>query len=319
MLTILLFFIGFLVLIKGAGLLVNGAASVAKRLNVTDLVIGLTVVAFGTSMPEMFVNIFASIRGNADIAVGNILGSNICNIFLILGIAALVSPLRVRKTTVWKEIPFSLLAAVVVGILANDRLIDHQSLSILSRIDGLVLIVFFIIFMIYIFEIARDFTEEAEIPMAQPGGLVKSLMLIVLGLASLMVGGHWIVGGAVAIAQSLGVSESLIGLTIVAVGTSLPEMATSIVAAFKKNSDIAVGNIVGSNIFNIFWILGLSAVIHPLPFKPQINFDVWMTILASLILFLVMFLGKKHHLQRLEGILFLGSYIGYLVFIIRRG
>ncbi len=319
MMTIPLFFIGFLVLIKGADFLVNGATSLAKRLNVTDLVIGLTVVAFGTSMPELFVNIFASIRGNTDIAVGNILGSNICNVFLILGISVLISPLRVKKTTVWKEIPFSLLAAVMVGILANDQLIDHQSPSVLSRIDGLVLIAFLIIFMIYIFEIARDFGEEAEIPLTKPGGLLRSLTFIVLGLASLMVGGHWIVGGAVAIAQSLGVSESLIGLTIVAVGTSLPELATSTVAAFKKNPDIAVGNIVGSNIFNIFWILGVSAVIHPLSFKPQINFDVGMTILASLILFLVMFLGKKHHLQRPEGILFLGSYIGYLVFIIRRG
>lgn len=317
MLQYILLVIGFILLIKGANLLVDGASSVAKRLNISDLVIGLTVVAFGTSTPELFVNIFASIKGNTDIAIGNVLGSNIANIFLILGVSALIFPLAVGKGTVWKEIPLSLLAALLLGVMANDRLIDKSDTSALTRIDGLVFLAFFIIFIYYSFGIAKRIDGiDSHLPQKQYG-LLKSLLLIAGGLVGLGVGGNLIVGGAVHIASRLGVSQSLIGLTIVAVGTSLPELATSAVAVYKKNFEIAVGNVVGSNIFNIFFVLGLSSIIKPLPFQPGSNVDIGAVILASLLLFLWMFTGKKRSLDRWEGMIFLilyGCYISFLVF-----
>jgi len=311
-----LLIIGFVLLIKGADFLVDGASSVGRRLNVSDLVIGLTVVAFGTSTPELFVNIFAGIKGNADIAIGNVLGSNIANIFLILGVSAVIFPLAVSKGTVWKETPLSLLAALLLGAMANDRLIDKSSISALTRIDGLVFIAFFIIFIYYSFSIARriDGIEE-HVPQKQYG-LRKSFLLIIGGLIGLGVGGNWIVSGAVHIASKLGVSESLIGLTIVAVGTSLPELATSAVAAYKKNVEIAVGNVVGSNIFNIFFVLGLSSIIKPLPFEPGGNVHIGVVIFASFLLFLWMFTGKKRSLDRWEGIVFIILYASYITFLI---
>jgi len=313
-----LLIIGFVLLIKGADFLVDGASSVGRRLNVSDLVIGLTVVAFGTSTPELFVNIFASIKGNIDIAIGNVIGSNIANIFLILGISAVIFPLAVSKGTVWKEIPLSLLAALLLGAMANDQLIDKSSISALTRIDGLVFVSFFIIFIYYSFSIAKriDGIDE-HIPQKQYG-LLKSFLLIIGGLIGLSIGGNWIVNSAVHIASKLGVSESLIGLSIVAVGTSLPELATSAVAAYKKNVEIAVGNVVGSNIFNIFFVLGLSSIIKPLPFQPGSNIDIGVVILASLLLFLWMFTGKKHSLDRWEGIVFIILYASYITFLIVR-
>lgn len=318
MLQYVLLVIGFILLIKGADFLVDGASSVGRRLNVSDLVIGLTVVAFGTSTPELFVNIFASIKGNTDIAIGNILGSNIANIFLILGVSAVIFPLAVGKGTVWKEIPLSLLAALLLGAMANDRLIDKSSISALTRIDGLVFISFFIIFIYYSFSIAKRIDGIDEHVPQKQHGLLKSFLLIIGGLIGLGIGGNWIVNGAVHIASKLGVSESLMGLTIVAVGTSLPELATSAVAAYKKNVEIAVGNVVGSNIFNIFFVLGLSSIIKPLPFQQGGNIDIGVVILASLLLFLWMFTGKKHSLDRWEGIVFIILYASYITFLIVR-
>jgi len=311
-----LLIIGFVLLIKGADFLVDGASSVGRRLNVSDLVIGLTVVAFGTSTPELFVNIFASIKGDTDIAIGNVLGSNIANIFLILGVSAVIFPLAVGKGTVWKEIPLSLLAALLLGVMANDRLIDKSSISALTRIDGLVFIAFFIIFIYYSFGIAKRIDGIDEHVPQKRYGLLKSFLLIIGGLVGLGIGGNWIVSGAVRVASNLGVSESLIGLTIVAVGTSLPELATSVVAAYKKNVEIAVGNVVGSNIFNIFFVLGLSSIIKPLPFQPGDNTNIGVVILASLLLFLWMFTGKKHSLDRWEGIVFIILYASYITFLI---
>lgn len=319
MLTYFLFILGFVLLIKGADLLVDGASSIAKKLNVSDLVIGLTVVAFGTSTPELFVNVFASIQGNTEIAIGNILGSNIANILLILGISAIIFPLVVQSTTVWKEIPFSLLAALVMGILANDMLIDQKGFSELTRGDGLILIGFFIIFMYYIFSITKKSGNKKQEDNFKQLSNLKSVSFIILGLTGLALGGNWIVNGAVEIAGYFGVSQALIGLTVVAVGTSLPELATSVVAAYKKNTDIAIGNVVGSNIFNIFWVLGISAVIKPLPFQPASNADIMMTILASILLFAFLFVGKKQVLQKWQGVIFLLVYAGYTVFLIMRG
>lgn len=314
MLTYVLFAIGFLLLIKSADFLVEGSAAIAKRLKISNIVIGLTVVAFGTSTPELVVSVTASIQGNTEIAIGNILGSNIANILLILGVSAMIYPLTTKKNTTWKEIPLSLLAAILVGIMANDILIDKENLSRLTRSDGLVLLSFFIVFLYYIIGIAKMSDEEET--KVKTHNLLLSTLFIIVGLGGLVLGGKWIVDGAVAIATNLNISESLIGLTIVAVGTSLPELATSAVAAYKKQNDIAIGNIVGSNIFNIFWILGISAIINPLPFQERSNIDILMTIVASLILFTVIFIGKKHLIERWQGALMVLIYIAYVLFLI---
>jgi cation:H+ antiporter len=317
MITYLLFIAGFAILIKGADWLVDGASSLAKKLKIPVIVIGLTIVAFGTSAPELVVNIFASALGRTEIAIRNVLGSNIFNIFLILGISAIIFPLAVKKNTVWKEIPLSLLAAIAVGLAANDILIDHASSSAITRIDGLIFLAFFAIFMCHIYGVSKAGGKE-EVAIRE-FSIFKSLLFIGIGLICLVLGGKWIVNGAVQIATALGVSESLIGLTIVAAGTSLPELATSTVAAFKKNADIAVGNIVGSNIFNIFLILGVSSVIRPLPFRETSNVDVMMTVAASLALFAFMFIGKKQFLERWQGVFFVLTFIAYITFTIIRG
>ena len=308
--------LGFGAVILGAHFLVNGACSLAKRLAVSDLVIGLTVVAFGTSLPELSVNIVASVKGNAAIALGNILGSNIANILLILGISGIILPLAVTKGTVSKEIPLSLLAAILVGVLANDQLIDGGSFSALTRIDGLVLLSFFVIFLFYSVSIAGDVAGIGEYIPAKRYSLARICILMVAGLCALIIGSRWVVAGAAGLAEKLGVSQSLIGLTIVAVGTSLPELATSAMAAYKKNPDIAVGNVVGSNIFNVFFILGVSSIIRPIPFEARRNIDVGVVIIASLLLFLWTFTGKKRVLDRWESCVLLVLYGGYIYFLI---
>jgi cation:H+ antiporter len=318
----LLFALGLFFLIKGADLLVDGASAIAKRLKVSDLVIGLTIVAFGTSMPELIVSLFSAISGNTDIAIGNIIGSNIANIFLILGVSAIIYPISVKHGTVWREIPFSLLAAVMLGILANDAFFNNAASSGLERIDGLVLIGFFTVFLFYTFGVAKNNRNDAKDSAESfVGGLSKSrsITYILSGLALLTVGGKLGVDNAVKIALELGLSQAFIGLTIVAIGTSLPELATSAIAAFKKKTDIAIGNVVGSNIFNVFWVLGLSAFITPLPFNTKLNTDTLMVILASLMLFIAMFIGKKNHLQKTDGIIYVLLYAAYLFYLVIRG
>lgn len=317
--TYILFFVGFGILIKSADLLVDGASSLAKRLGVSALVIGLTIVAFGTSAPELIVNVIASIKGNTDIAIGNILGSNIANILFILGVSAVIYPLAVKKGTVWKEIPLALLAVVVLAFMVSDAFIDAGSISALTRIDGLILISFFAIFLYYVFGISKVEPVIAIKTMPRVRSLLLSYVMICGGLVGLVIGGKWIVDGAVAIASSFGMSEALIGLTIVAVGTSLPELATSVVAAYKKNVDIAVGNIVGSNIFNIFWVLGVSAVIRPLPFSQMLISDVLVTVIATFLLFIFLFIGKRHIFERWQGICFIILYVWYVVYVVIRG
>ncbi|MCB0664725.1 MAG: calcium/sodium antiporter [Saprospiraceae bacterium] len=315
MLIYLLFIVGFYVLIKGADLLVAGASSVAKKLQISNIVIGLTIVAFGTSAPEFIVNIFASAKGDTELAIGNVIGSNIANILLILGIAAIINPLVTRENTVWKEIPLSLLAAVMLGILANDARLDGVSFSALTRTDGLTLLAFFAIFLYYSFGIARV-NADSEGEEIQELGKWKSVLYILFGLTGLVFGGKWIVDGAIRIAENFQVSQSLIGLTIVAIGTSLPELATSAVAAYRRQTDIAIGNVVGSNIFNVFWILGFSSLINPLPFDPGADVDVMMTIVSSLLLFLIMFIGKKHTVERWQGVVMVSLYITYIIYLI---
>jgi len=317
LLPYILLIAGFVLLVKGADFLVSGASSIARRFNVSDLVIGLTVVAFGTSTPELFVNIVASLNGNTGIAIGNVLGSNIANILLILGISALIYPLHVGRGTVWREIPFSLMAALVLAVLANDHLFDSRGFSEISRGDGIVFLLFFLLFLYYSASIAME-GEGGELPEGQKG-IAVSLLLIAGGLVGLSVGGKWIVDGALHIAGELGMSESLVGLTIVAVGTSLPELATSAMAAWRRNVEIAVGNVVGSNIFNIFFVLGISATIKPLPFVTISNFDIAVVVLASMVLFATMFTGKRRSLDRWEGVVMLLVYSIYIGYLISRG
>lgn len=318
MMTYLLLLLGFVLLIKGAGFLVDGASSVAKKFNISNLVIGLTIVAFGTSAPELFVNLFASLNGNSDIAIGNIVGSNIVNMLLILGVVAVIVPLKVGKGTVWKEIPLVLLASVLLLVIANDQIVDGVSHNTITRSDGAVLIAFFIIFLYYSFGIAKQQGIDAQdAPRLYSGP--ASTGLIIGGLAGLVIGGKWIVDSATVIASSMGLSDALIGLTIVAIGTSLPELTTSVVAALKKNADMAVGNVIGSNIFNIFWILGISSIINPLPFKPEMNLDLWVVIASSVLLFTWMFLGKRHILERWQGGAMVLLYVAYTGAIILRG
>ncbi len=313
----LLFILGFLLLIYGANFLVDGAASLARRFRVSDIVIGLTIVALGTSSPELVVNLIASFQGKGDVALGNILGSNITNILLILGISAIIYPLTVNNNTKWKEVPLSLLAAVILAVVANDAFIDNRFDPTITRSDGILMLGFFLLFMYYTFSIAHDEKEEnTEIKIY---GLWRSWLMILGGIAGLVVGGKWIVDGAVVIASRMGISEALISLTIVAVGTSLPELATCVVAAMKRNSDIVIGNVIGSNIFNIFFVLGSSAVIKPLPFNPSLNFDVFTGIIASLLLFIFLFFPRKKILERWQGGVLLVLYLVYITVLVVRG
>lgn len=315
--AIFLFVIGLVILVAGAEFLVRGASSLAQKWGVPAIVIGLTIVAFGTSMPELVVNLFSAFRGATDIAIGNIIGSNTANILLILGIAALIYPLSVKKNTTWKEIPFALLAVILVFIMGNDVLFDDVGFNALTRTDGLALIAFFGFFMFYIVSLARQGEVSAE--KARVYSTWLSALFTVGGLTALFIGGKILVDNAVILARLAGMSEALIGLTIVAVGTSLPELATSVVAVIRKQNDIAVGNIVGSNIFNVFWILGLTGTILPLPFNSMINFDVLVSITATLLLFLFMFVGTRRKLDRWQGVMFILLYASYVAYLVYRG
>lgn len=316
MLNFFLLFAGLALLAIGANQLVDGASALAKRMNVPSIVIGLTIVAFGTSAPELSVNLVAAIQHDTDIALGNVVGSNILNILLILGISALFSPLAVKSNTTWIEIPLALLAALVVLATANDRLLDGAPGSVVSRADGIVLLFFFIIFLVYNFQLIRNNKGEDDLEV-KDYSKARSVVYILLGLALLVAGGRIMVESAVSIARQWGISERIIALTIISVGTSLPELATSVAAAVKKNTDIAIGNVVGSNIFNIFFILGLSAVVYPLPIQDASQFDILVNILANTLLFLFIFIGRGRRIVQWEGVLFLLLYGAYLLALIK--
>lgn len=316
--------IGLVILIAGAEGLVRGASSLAANLNISALVIGLTVVSFGTSAPELTVNLLAAANGSPDLAVGNVVGSNIGNILLILGICAIIVPLKVKSSTVWKEIPLALLGVLLLLIMGNDRFFDGVGFNSITRTDGITLLALMVIFMYYIFGLAkgsRQKTEEIE----DVGEEVRlysvpaSGLLTLAGLVALVAGGRLLVSGATNIAEAAGLSEALIGLTIVAIGTSLPELATSVVAALKKQADIAIGNIVGSNIFNVFFVIGTTSTILALPITSALTVDILISIGATLLLLLFMLIGGRHRLVRWEGIVFVMLYIVYLVYLIMRG
>lgn len=329
---ILLLIGGLLLILLGANGLTDGASSVAKRFNIPNIVIGLTIVAFGTSAPELAVSVSSALKGSADIAVGNVVGSNIFNSLMIVGCTAMFAPIVVQRNTLLKEIPLCILASLALLIMGNDMLLDKSGENVISITDGLILLCFMAIFLSYTFAIARsgltpspeksgesdgpaatvaeEETEIKEMP------LWRSLIYIVAGLAGLIYGGQFFVDGASGIARSLGVSESVIGLTLVAGGTSLPELATSIVAALKKNPEIAIGNVVGSNLFNIFFVLGCSASITPLHLAGINNTDLLVLVGSSILLWLFgVFFGKRI-ITRIEGAILIACYVGYTTWLI---
>lgn len=311
---------GLILVIKGADFLVQGASSVARRFEISDFVIGLTVVSFGTSLPELVIALAA---GNADspgLILGNVIGSNIANILLVLGVSAVIFPLVATNNTVWKEIPFTLVASLILMVLLNDYFLDAGHDSMLSRSDGLVLLSFFAVFIYYVAQIIKSDKQREWVGEPAKHGLGRASAEFAGGLIGLIIGARLTVHGAVDLAERANVSDALIGLTVIAIGTSLPELATSAVAAFRKNADIAVGNVVGSNIFNIFIVLGVSSVVHSVPFSPIYNVDLALMVGVTIMLFVFMFIGHpRRTIQRGEGAAFVVIYVGYVAYLAWRG
>ena len=323
--NILLLIGGLILILLGANGLTDGAASVAKRFRIPPIVIGLTIVAFGTSAPELTVSVSSALKGSADIAIGNVVGSNIFNTLMIVGCTALFAPIVITRNTLRKEIPLCILSSIVLLICANDVFLDKAPENILNRVDGLLLLCFFVIFMGYTFAIASKpvtMEQQAEHPVIEEETEIKSLpwwksiLYIIGGLAALIYGGQLFVDGATGIARNLGVSESIIGLTLVAGGTSLPELATSIVAALKKNPEIAIGNVIGSNLFNIFFVLGCSASITPLHLSGITNFDLFTLVGSGILLWLFGLFFAKRTITRIEGGIMILCYVAYTAVLI---
>lgn len=315
--NILLLIGGLLLILLGANGLTDGAASVAKRFRIPPIVIGLTIVAFGTSAPELTVSLSSALKGSADISIGNVVGSNLFNTLMIVGFTALVAPIVITRSTLRREIPLCILASIALLICANDVLLNRATENVLSTTDGLLLLCFFAIFMGYTFSIASssksNANEEEEIKLLP---IWKSTLYILGGLAGLIFGGQWFVEGASSIARNLGISESIIGLTLVAGGTSLPELATSIVAALKKNPEIAIGNVIGSNLFNLFFVLGCSASITPLRLSGITNFDLLTLVGAGILLWLFGLLFARRTITRIEGSILVLAYVAYTTILI---
>jgi cation:H+ antiporter len=315
--AIVFIIVGFIALVKGADWLVDGASSIAKRFGISDLVIGLTVVAFGTSMPEFVVNMVSVGEGSTDLAITNILGSNIINTFVILGLTALVYPVASQKRSRDFDIPMSIIAGVSVLCFVSIQLPLGESGHGIGRTGGIILLLMFCYFLYNTFRHAKDHPGEVpsdEVPSTKEITVRRALCLVLGGFVGLVVGGELIVKSAVDIAVRCGVSEAIIGLTVVALGTSLPELATSVMAAFKKNSDIALGNVIGSNIFNVFFILGTSATLRPLPSYDGIELDAIMAALGSIIVWMAVKTNKERKVQRWAGLLLLLVYGGYLTY-----
>ncbi|MDO5607176.1 MAG: calcium/sodium antiporter [Capnocytophaga sp.] len=313
--AISLVIVGFIALIFGANWLVSGAASLAKKHHIPDLVVGLTIVAFGTSAPELVVSTLAASSGAPDIALGNVIGSNNFNLFIILGLSGVVFPMVVKPSSAWYEIPMSLLAAIVLFLLANGFFIFSE--NEISRVDAFILLIGFGLFMGYIVRQTRKGAIPEEIPDVVHSN-IRIWIYIVLGLGGLVLGGTLVVENSVKIAEILGISEKIIGLTIVAAGTSLPELATSVTAAFKRNGDIAIGNVIGSNIFNILLILSVSGLIHPMQYNPSFNTDMYILFGGTVFLFASLFVGKRYQIARWQAFLMLIFYIGYTVYLVRQ-
>jgi len=320
--TYFLFALGIYCLIKGADLIIDSSSSLAKKFGISTMVVGLTVVAFGTSLPELIVNIFASLEGAEQVAFGSIVGSNISNILLALGVTAIVRNIKLKSATIWREIPFALLAAFVLFVFSNKVLFGVSNFNLyLTRFDGMIFLCLFGVFMYHIVRMARkDRTKVVNFGDRETieGGW-KILIKLVVGLVGIYFGGRWVVDGAVFMATQFGISEFLVSATIIALGTSLPELVVCVSAALKNKVDLAVGNIIGSNIFNILWVLGIVPFIRPILIPTFVSFDIAVMFFATLLLFIFMFTGKRHGLRRKDGIVFVLFYILYIVFLIWRG
>ncbi len=314
--TYVLLLVGFVLLVKGADYFVSGASGVAKKLRVPALLIGLTIVAFGTSAPEAAVSISAAIKGNNGIAMGNVLGSNLFNMTFIIGLSALFYPLVVEKQTVKKEIPIMLLSALALAAISADTYLTQSKVAMsLDRGDGIVLLLFFSVFIYYIFEVAKNSRETMAIEdVMMKAESTKMIIYTVGGVTAIIIGGNMVVNSATEIARSFGLSETVIGLTIVAIGTSLPELVTSVVASIKKQPDIAVGNIVGSNIFNVLFILGVSAVISPLSIDGSLIVELMLNVLITI--FFLGFSRTKHTISKIEGVVLLCAYVAYVLYLL---
>jgi cation:H+ antiporter len=320
--VLILLILGFILLKKGADMLVEGSSSLAKRFKISDAVIGLTVVALGTTMPELTVGLTASFSGQGDVVLGNAIGSTIANSLFVLGVAALVSQLVVRKETASQELPFFFFSVLAVLFLANDAFLDGSAKSIITRADGLVLLVLFIAFLYYTFTSGRFAKQDIEDVKVEQVKFFRphiAVGMVVGGAAALFLGGRWVVDGAVEMAAMFHISEALIGLTLVAFGTSLPELFTAITAARKNKADIAVGNIVGANILNLVWIIGFCSFVKGIDYSTALNTDLLFSAGAAVLLSVMIYVGKKNILSKLEGGVLLGAYLAYLAFIVIRG
>lgn len=312
--------LGLALILLGANALTDGASAIAKRWGMSDIVVGLTVVAFGTSAPELVISIVSAVQGSAELAIGNVVGSNIFNVLAIVGITALVRPMKVERNLLSNDIPLVVLSALALLAIGNGTLLDGDPQAMVSRVDGILLLLFFAIFMRYTFAQARSAAPDDPVAEGaaakRPMPLWKACVWVVGGLAALIYGGDCFVDGASGIARSLGVSEAVIGLTIVAAGTSLPELATSIAAALKGRPGMAVGNVIGSNIFNIFLVLGTAATIRPLPFGSIGNFDLLYLTGACVLFWIFGRFFKDCTITRIEGALLTAAYVVYIALCI---
>lgn len=324
LLSIVYLIAGLALILVGANILTDGSAALARRIGISDLIVGLTVVAFGTSTPELVISVLSAARDTAGLAVGNVVGSNIFNILVIVGITAIVRPIHVGRDIMSTEIPLVILSSLLLIVMANGPLLDGAPLSVITRVDGIILLIFFTLFMRETLLRSRrrpvPASEAASGPKDKPAAnempLAKSLVFIVLGLAGLIIGGDRFVAGASDIARGMGVSDAVIGLTIVAVGTSLPELAASVAAALKGNSDMALGNVIGSNAFNIFLVLGAAATVRPLPLGDVTAVDLGTLIGASLLFWICGWLVGRRTITRGEGIMLTALYVAYMVWLV---
>jgi len=315
--TIYIFFVlGFVILILGAKWLVDGAASLGKRSGLSQMLIGLTVVALGTSLPELVINVFASIEGSTDLAIGNVLGSNIINTLFIIGIAAIIFPIKIPGTKCRNDIIFNLFAVAILGVLANDMIFGKPT-NVIDTVDGIILLALLIGFLYFSFSKSEKKPENKEPEQGiKDLSVIKSVGFILAGSLGLFFGGKWIVGGVGQIAIDFNLSKSVIGLTLVAIATSLPELVTSVLAALKKNTDMAVGNAVGSNIFNILLVLGVSAVIKPIEYQQSLNMELGLLVLSGLLLVAFIKLkigGGERRISKVEGVIMVVLYLLFLV------
>lgn len=318
MIDTLLLIAGLALVLAGANYLVDGASSIAKRAGISDFIIGMTIVGIGTSTPEMVVSFISAIQGNADIAVGNVIGSNMFNVLVILGLTALLYPIKLTSNNVKKDIPFALLAAFVLCVLGSATFLDGAASNIISRVSGIMLLSLFGVFMAYtVYSSGNNPEEELSGEKKKNTPVWLAIIMVLGGLAGLIFGGELFVNSATSLAKSLGVSDAVIAITIIAGGTSLPELASCIVAAYKKNTDMALGNVIGSNVSNIFLILGGSAAIHPLNMGGIKSLDLIVLMLSSVLMFIFAFTFKKKSIDRIEGALLLAIYIAYIILTIR--